>query len=166
MVASAKVSLLGRLGIGGILVALLMLGTGQPAGATPKQEPHGKAPPSCAAISFRPLVMGMPNGTHEAGIYKSRFTRMELMAEVDGGTPKTYFLHVNGRKLESALPAIPHEVEGCLKSKHVRLPVVKQSGACTGSRFRAVVFRGGKQKVAMLFGLQGDEWHLCTASNI
>ena len=161
-----QASSLGRLGMGGILIALVVLGAAQPAGATSKRESHGKESPSCAAISFRPLVMGMPDGIHEAGMYKSRFTRMELMAEVEGGTPKTYFLQVDGRKLESALPAIPHEVEGCLKSKHVRLPVVKQSGACTGSRFRAVVFRGGKQKVAMLFGLQGDEWHLCTASNI
>jgi hypothetical protein len=38
----------------------------------------GKAPPTCAAITFRLLPPGMSDGEQEAGMYRSRNGRLEL----------------------------------------------------------------------------------------
>jgi hypothetical protein len=39
-----------------------------------------------------------------------------------------------------------------------------EGGACLGSRFRVVIDRAGQQKHAMLFGLVGNEWRLCSVA--
>ncbi|KAF0140535.1 MAG: hypothetical protein FD153_776 [Rhodospirillaceae bacterium] len=165
MSSSRCVSRLCRFGVAGCVV-LFTLVAGMSVHSWPVEATPKKEPPACAAISFRPLVMGMADGIHEAGLYRSRFTRMELLADVKDGLPRAYFLHINGQRLESVAAPIPREAEGCLKSKHVRVPVIKQEDACTGNRFRAVIHNGVKQKLAMLFSLQGNEWHLCSTANI
>lgn len=125
-----------------------------------------KGPPSCGAINFRPLTSGLQEGTQDAGLYKSRFGKIVLRAEVSGGQAKNYYIEVNGKRPEPLKGAVPASVNTCLNSKHVKTPPPQAGSACIGDRFRVVVDNTGKQKYVMLFGLQGDTWHICSASQM
>lgn len=46
---------------------------------------EAKDPPACAAVSFRTIVPGGPDGEQDAGLYKSRFGKIEVKADVKGG---------------------------------------------------------------------------------
>lgn len=125
-----------------------------------------KEPPACAAISFRPIASGSPDGEQDAGLYKSRFGKIEVKASVKGGLASNYYMVVGGKKVDG--PANPPKVsEPCLKSKHVSVPFQKQSpGACVGTRFRIVVDRSGGKPTLVFFGLQGNEWAYCSATTV
>ena len=123
-----------------------------------------KEPPACAAISFRPVAPGTPDGEQEAGLYKSKFASIVLKATVQGGQATDYFMTLNGRKPDPAGAAVPKSAEPCLQSKHVKLPVKTVGGACTGNRFRIVIDRAGESRTLMLFGLHGDDWLLCSTA--
>ncbi|MEO5373560.1 MAG: hypothetical protein H7840_04705 [Alphaproteobacteria bacterium] len=125
-----------------------------------------KTPPTCAAISFRPVPPGMSDGTHDAGLYKSRFGKIEIKAEVKNGMAENYFMEINGKRPAPLASGIPKAAEPCLTSKHVRVPVVKQDKSCTGERFRVAIHNDGGRKLVMLFGLHGREWQLCEASMV
>ena len=55
------------------------------------KPPAQKAPPACAAITFRPLPSGMTDGEQQAGMYKSRHARLALHAQVKQGEPVIEF---------------------------------------------------------------------------
>jgi hypothetical protein len=129
-------------------------------------EAADKAPPNCAQISFRALGAGAPDGEQDAGLYKSRFGKIEVKANVKGGEAQDYFMTINGKRPEAFSGPLPKHVEPCLKSKSVALPVKTQSGACLGNRFRVVIDRSAAPNLAMFFGLKGDQWHLCTATKV
>jgi hypothetical protein len=122
--------------------------------------------PACAALSFHPVAMGLPDGPQNAGLYRSRFIRIVLLAEVKGGQATNYSMEVNGKRPEPLKGALPAAVNACLNSKHVKTPVPAAGASCLGERFRVVVDNTGKEKYAMLFGLQGDVWKLCSASQL
>jgi len=133
--------------------------------ATPAHA-QKKEPPACAAISFRPIAPGAPDGETDAGLYKSRFGKIEIKADVKGGQATNYFMVLNGKKIDAAANP-PKAADSCLRSKHVKLPFQKQAaGACTGSRFRVVIDRSGKQPVALFFGLQGEDWAYCSGTTL
>ena len=144
-------------------IAALLLTGGLAMLATPALA---KDPPSCAAISFRTLPAGGPDGEQDAGLYKSRFGKIEVKADVKGGQATTYYMVLNGRKVDG--PASPPKMsDACLKSKHVKLPFARQAaGTCTGSRFRVVVDRSSGKPVAAFFGLQGEDWAYCSATTL
>lgn len=144
-------------------IAALLLTGGLAMLATPALA---KDPPSCAAISFRALPAGGPDGEQDAGLYKSRFGKIEVKADVKGGQATTYYMVLNGRKVDG--PASPPKMsDACLKSKHVKLPFARQAaGTCTGSRFRVVVDRSSGKPVAAFFGLQGEDWAYCSATTL
>ncbi|HIJ63861.1 MAG TPA: hypothetical protein HPQ04_14310 [Rhodospirillaceae bacterium] len=123
-------------------------------------------PPACAAISFRPLPMGMQNGTQDAGLYRSRFGKIVLRAEVADGQAKTYYIEVDGKRPAPLAGALPAAVNPCLNSKHVKTPAPAAGDKCLGERFRTVIDRSAKHRLIMLFALQGDAWHLCSASEV
>jgi hypothetical protein len=125
-----------------------------------------KGPPSCGAINFRPLGSGLQEGTQDAGLYRSRYGKVVLRAEVSAGQAKTYFVELNGKKLEQLKGALPEAVNSCLNSKHVKTPPPAAGDSCLGERFRVVLNTTNKQKYVMLFGLQGDTWKLCSASQM
>lgn len=127
---------------------------------------EGKQPPACAAISFRPLVGTPPDGEADTGLYKSRFVKIEVKATVKAGQAQTYYMVVNGKRPEPLAGGVPKSTGDCLKSKHVAVPVKAQGETCTGNRFRVVIDRNGSGKVAMLFGLQGNDWLFCSAAKI
>ncbi|PWC95215.1 hypothetical protein [Azospirillum sp. TSO5] len=144
-------------------VALLLAGGFAVLAAAPAEA---KDPPACAAISFRALPSGAPDGEQDAGLYKSRFGKIEVKADVKGGQATTYYMVLNGKKVDG--PANPPKMsDACLKSKHVKLPFAKQpQGTCTGSRFRVVVDRSSGKPVAAFFGLQGEDWAYCSATTL
>ena len=123
-------------------------------------------PPACAAISFHPLPMGMQDGTQDAGLYRSRFGKIVLRAEVSGGQAKNYFMEVDGKKPAPLAGAVPASANSCLNSKHVKTPAPSAGAQCLGERFRVVIDRSAKGRLIMLFTLQGDAWHLCSASEV
>jgi hypothetical protein len=145
--------------------AILLLAGGGLAVAS-ADAAEGKQPPACAAISFRPLLPGAPDGEQDAGLYKSRFVKIEIKATVKGGLPETYYMMINGARPAPLAGGVPKGSEGCLKSKHVAVPVKTQGATCTGTRFRVVIERSGASKVALFFGLQGNDWALCSAAKL
>lgn len=120
-----------------------------------------KKPPACAAISFRPLANTANDGEMTAGHYKSRFATIDVMGKIQGGKD-SYALRVNGQPVKP-VNDIPKASYGCLNSKHVKTPPQAIGGTCAGSRLRVVVDSAPKQKLFMLFALQGDDWKLCEA---
>lgn len=85
-----------------------------------------------------------------------------MLARVKGGQA-TYHLLVNNKPVKPLAGDVPKSSYGCLNSKHVKTPPQPIGGACTGSRFRVVVDSSTKQKLFMLYALQGDDWKLCEA---
>jgi hypothetical protein len=130
------------------------------AAALPAQAAD-KKPPACAAVSFRPLVNTANDGEMTAGHYKSRFATIDVMGKVQGGQD-SYALRVNNQPVKP-VGDIPKASYGCLNSKHVKTPPQAIAGTCKGSRLRVVVDSAAKQKLFMLFALQGDDWKLCEA---
>lgn len=136
------------------------------AGAVPSEAAPAKEPPSCAAITFRPVASGMTDGEQDAGLYKSRFGRLELKAIVKNGEGQDYFMVVNGKKPQALAGGIPKNAEECLKSKNVAVPAKSSGATCIGSRFRVVIDSASGDKNLMLFGLQGKEWRFCNAAKV
>jgi hypothetical protein len=133
-------------------------------GMSAEKKTAEKGPPACGAVSFRPLASGLSDGNQQSGLYRSRYGSIVLLAKVQGGQPTDYFLELNGKTPEPFTAAVPKSADGCLKSKSVKLPVAKSSGACVGTRFRVVLDRSTQQPLALLFALQGDDWKLCSTA--
>lgn len=145
-----------------ILAAAMLAG---PAAAEDKSKSK-KAAPACSAINFRPVAAGLADGEHEAGQYKSRYAKIVLMATVKGGAATDYHMLFNGKRPAALAGGVPAHATPCLRSKNVGVPVKPAGEACTGSRFRVVIDNAASQKTAMLFGLQGNEWRLCSAAKV
>ena len=133
--------------------------------AGPALAAEKKGPPSCAKIEFRPVPSGQNDGEVDAGLYKSRFGRMELRASVKSGEPQDYYVVVNGKKLQPVSGGLPKGVESCAAEKRVPAPA-KASEPCTGDRFAVLINNAGKEKLAMLYARSGREWKFCRASTI
>ncbi|MGE5546423.1 MAG: hypothetical protein ACM33T_05975 [Solirubrobacterales bacterium] len=122
----------------------------------------GKEPPKCAAVSFRPIANLANDGTMTAGHYASRFAKIDVIGTVQNGQD-SYKLQVNNKDIVPLQGEVPKSTFGCLNSKHVKTPPQAIQGACRGSRLRTVIDSSGKEKLYMLFALQGDDWKLCQA---
>src|SRR5271167_2664032 len=121
-----------------------------------------KAPPACAAITFRPLPSGMTDGEQQAGMYKSRHARLALHAQVKQGEPVDYFVVAGGKRLAAAPASLPEAAASCAAAKKMPAPGVPAS-SCTGQRFTLVVAHSGNERLAMLYGLDSNTWRFCTA---
>ena len=124
----------------------------------------GKAPPACAAITFRPLPPGMSDGEQEAGMYRSRNGRLELRAEVKQGTPSDYFVTTGGKRIAAAPSNLPEAAASCATLKKMPKPEAPAS-SCTGQHFKVVVAHAGEQRLALLYAQDGSSWHFCSAGN-
>ncbi|MEI6986896.1 MAG: hypothetical protein WCK65_12285 [Rhodospirillaceae bacterium] len=125
---------------------------------------EGKQPAGCQQISFRPMVGTPPDGEQEAGMSHGR--KVVIMATVKSGLPQNYYMLLNGKRPDALGSGVPKGAESCLKAKVHTFPVKTQGGNCTGERFRVVIYRGGADKTAMLFGLQGTDWLFCNAAKM
>ena len=122
----------------------------------------GKAPPACAAITFRPLPAGMPDGEQQAGMYKSRHARLELRAEVKQGNPVDYYVTVSGKRVAAAPANLPEGAAKCAAAKKMPKPEAPAS-SCTGQRFTVVVAHAGDQRLSLLYAQDGGNWRFCSA---
>jgi hypothetical protein len=149
----------GRIAVGiGLALAWAVL----PAAAATKAP--GKTPPACAAITFRPLPPGMTDGEQQAGMYRSRNGRLELRGEVKQGTPVNYYVTTSGKRIAAAPASLPEAAVSCAAAKKMPKPEAPAS-SCTGQRFTVVVAHAGEQRLALLYGQDGGNWHFCSAGS-
>jgi len=134
------------------------------AAAAANKPPAQKAPPACAAITFRPLPSGMTDGEQQAGMYKSRHARLALHAEVKQGEPVDYFVVAGGKRLAAGPASLPEAAASCAAAKKMPTPGTPAS-SCTGQRFTVVVAHAGSERLAMLYTLDGSAWRFCTAGS-
>lgn len=127
---------------------------------SPPALAQAKEPPACAAITFRPVPPGVADGESEAGMYKSRFGRINVKATVKGGMAQNYYVLVNDKKLADA-GTLPASVASCAAQKKLPAPG-KAVDACTGERFRVMIDRAGGKRYLALYALQGRTWQFCS----
>jgi hypothetical protein len=142
----------------GIGMALALSAASAPAAT----KPPGKAPPTCAAITFRPLPPGMADGEQQAGMYKSRHGRIELRADVKQGNPGDYYVTTGGKRIAAAPATLPDVAAKCALAKKMPKPEAPAS-SCTGQRFTVVVAHAGEQRLALLYAQDGGAWRYCSA---
>lgn len=140
----------------------LALGFIPPSAEAATKPPAQKAPPACAAISFRAVPSGMTDGEQQAGMYKSRHARLALHAEVKQGEPVNYFVLSGGKQLTAAPASLPEAAASCAAAKKMPAPGAPAS-SCTGQRFTLVIAHSGSERLAMLYGLDGATWRFCSA---
>lgn len=122
---------------------------------------QAKEPPSCAAISFRPVLPDATDGEHDAGVYKSRFGRIVVKGMVRGGRAESHYVTVNNNR-PAAAGTLPPSVAACAAEK--KLPAPGQaSEPCNGERFQVLVNRAGDRRYVLLYARQGSSWRLCSA---
>jgi len=128
------------------------------------KPPAQKAPPACAAITFRPLPSGMTDGEQQAGMYKSRHARLALHAQVKQGEPIDYFVIAGGKRLAAGPASLPEAATSCAAAKKMPPPGTPAS-SCTGQHFTVVVAHAGNERLAILYALDGSTWRFCTAGS-
>lgn len=129
--------------------------------ASPPAWSAGKEPPSCAAISFRPLPAGATDGDQEAGLYKSRFGRIIVTGTVKGGQVAGYYVTVNDKRPPDA-GALPPSVAACAAAKHLPAPG-KPEASCVGDRLQVLIDHSGAKRYVLLYARQSGKWGLCSA---
>lgn len=148
------------IGTGAVALGLLAL-----AAAPAPADAASKGPPACAKIYFRPLPAGQNDGEQEAGLYTSRFSHVELKAQVKGGEAQNYYLTAHNQKLSPVAGALPAAAVNCAKAKKLPAPG-KAATSCTGQRFAAVIAHAGKEKAALLYALHDRTWQYCSAGTL
>jgi len=121
----------------------------------------GKPAPSCAALAFRPVPPGLSDGEQTAGMYRSRFARLELRASVQNGAPANYYIVAGGTRLAAA-QGLPEAAANCASLKKMPLPQAA-TDSCTGDHFMMVVAHTGDKRYAMLYAASGRNWRFCNA---
>ncbi|HUZ73199.1 MAG TPA: hypothetical protein VMU87_09445 [Stellaceae bacterium] len=135
-------------------VALIGL-TALPAAAAERREP-----PSCAAIRFRPIPSGLSDGVQDAGIYKSRFGRIDVKANVKAGAAQSYFVEINGTKL-AARAVLPKAAATCAKVKRLSAPG-KPLEPCSGDALTVLITHSGDKRYFLLYAHSGRTWRYCS----
>jgi hypothetical protein len=144
----------------GVAVVALAFALVLPALAAEKQEP-----PSCSAIAFRPVPSGQTDGAQDAGLYKSRFGRIEVKTTFKDGAAQGYFVEINGKPLDKvATKDLPESVEGCAKVKRMSAPATALD-PCTGDRFTVLITHTGEKRYFLLYGHGSGTWHFCSAGS-
>jgi len=131
------------------------------AAAPDAAQAQAKQPPACAMVSFRALPEGVGDGEAEAGMYKSRFGRINVKGTVKNGRAENYFVTVNDKKPEAA-SNLPASVASCAQAKHMPAPGAAAS-VCAGSRLRVLIDRTGDKRYILLYALDGRKWTMCSA---
>ena len=121
----------------------------------------GKAAPTCAALAFRPLPAGATDGEQSAGMYHSRFARLELRASVQNGAPANYYIMAGGTRIAAA-SGIPEAVANCATLKKMPKPQAT-ADSCTGDRFTMIVAHADDRRYALLYAATAGHWEFCSA---
>jgi len=122
-----------------------------------------REPPSCAAIAFRPVPAGLSDGVQDAGLYKSRFGRIEVKANVKNGAAQSYFVVINGKRLTAtAVSKLPKVAVACAKVKRLAAPT-KPLDPCTGDRLTVLITHVKDERFFLLYAHAAKGWHYCSA---
>jgi hypothetical protein len=122
---------------------------------------QAKQPPTCAAITFRPLPDDVGDGDQDAGLYKSRFGRIIVKGAVKGGKVETYFVTVNNTKVAAA-GTLPASVASCAASKKLPAPG-KPADVCLGDRLQVLIDHSSDKRYVLLYARNRGGWQLCSA---
>jgi hypothetical protein len=143
--------------------AALIVGAAAMLAATGEADAQAKKqPPACALIKFRALPEGVGEGEQEAGMYKSRFGRINVMGTVKNGRAENYFVTVDGKKL-APVTSLPASVASCAQTKKMPAPPATAANVCAGSRLNVLIDRAGANRVLVLYALEGRKWTPCMA---
>jgi hypothetical protein len=121
-----------------------------------------KQPPACAAITFRAVPPGDSDGEQSAGLYKSRFGRIEVMATVKNGEAVDYYVDVNGKRLEKLEGKLPASVAACAKAKRLAAPE-NPPEHCVGDKLAVLIEHSGDKRYMLLYAHRSKEWQFCSA---
>jgi hypothetical protein len=138
------------------VLAAIVAVAGAPARGAEKQ------PPACAAITFRPVPSGLSDGEQNAGLYKSRFGRIEVMATVKSGEAVDYYVDVNGKRPDAIPGKLPETISACAKAKRLG-PVGNPPEHCLGDKLAVLIDHTGRERYVLLYAHRGSEWHFCSA---
>jgi len=119
-------------------------------------------PPACAAIAFRPNLSSAGEGDQDAGLYKSRFGRIEVKATVKAGGVENYYVRINGKALGPVAGALPKSIETCAKAKRLTAPADAEA-TCTGDRVAVLIDHVGAQRYVLLYAHRAGVWRFCSA---
>jgi hypothetical protein len=128
---------------------------------------HGEAtaanqPPNCAAIAFRPMISRSGDGQQDAGLYKSRFGRIEVKATVKNGQPQNYFVEINGKPLTPAPGVLPDALAACAKAKRLTAPSTPEP-QCIGDQVTVLIDHSGDDRYVLLYVHRAGTWRFCSA---
>ena len=140
-----------------VLVGGIVLAGREGAAATSSTS----TPPNCSAIAFRPILARTGDGEQDAGLYKSRYGRIEVKATVKDGTPQNYFVEINGKPLNSATD-LPSTIALCAKAKRLPAPGAPDPG-CIGDQLQVLNVHSGDDRYVLLYAHRAGAWHFCSA---
>jgi hypothetical protein len=118
-------------------------------------------PPNCSAIAFRPILARTGDGEQDAGLYKSRYGRIEVKATVKDGTPQNYFVEINGQPLRAAKD-LPSPIALCAKAKRLPAPTAADP-ACVGDQLQVLNVHNSDDRFVLLYAHRAGAWHFCSA---
>ena len=122
-----------------------------------------REPPACAAIAFRPVPSGLTDGEQDAGLYKSRFGRIEVKAAVKDGTAQRYYVEMNDKPLTAvAAGALPKSIANCATTKRMAVPG-NPAEPCLGDRFTVLITHNAEKRYMLLYGHNNGAWRFCSA---
>jgi hypothetical protein len=121
-----------------------------------------KTPPACAAVTFRPVPSGLADGEQNAGRYKSRFGRIDVVATVKSGEAQSYFVEVNGKPPAAVAGALPPSVEACAKAKRMGA-IGTPPDHCIGDKLAVLIDHSGDKRYVLLYAHRSGEWRFCSA---
>jgi len=143
-----------------LAAAALLLASLVAAGREAEAAPSG-TPPNCSAIAFRPILARTGDGEQDAGLYKSRYGRIEVKATVKDGTPQNYFVEINGKRLAAATN-LPNSIALCAKTKRLPAPGAPDP-SCTGDQLQVLNVHSGDDRYVLLYAHRAGAWHFCSA---
>lgn len=141
----------------GAVLAAAMLFLGPVSG----QAAPANQPPNCAAIAFRPILSRSGDGQQDAGLYKSRFGRIEVKAQVKDGVTQKYFVEINGKELGPVTGALPDSLAACASAKRLSAPGTPEPD-CTGDQVTVLIDHSGDQRYVLLYVHRAGTWRFCS----
>jgi len=104
---------------------------------------------------------GASDGEQTAGMYRSRFARLELRASVQNGAPANYYIVAGGTRITAA-QGLPEAATNCATLKKMPKPQAAVD-SCTGDRFTMIVAHAADKRYALLYAANGNNWRFCNA---
>ncbi len=144
-----------------LAAAAIVLIAGLAAAARESTAAPSSTPPNCSAIAFRPILARTGDGEQDAGLYKSRYGRIEVKAMVKDGAAQNYFVEINGKPLTKATD-LPSTIALCAKAKRLPAPGAPDP-ACTGDQLQVLNVHSGDDRYVLLYAHRAGAWHFCSA---